>query len=203
MNSNKTKNNLEITNLSSELDLGLEMEDTNFWTQKIEQSKHDNRQLYLTGEITQQKAQLLAQQIRYLDSTSNNPITLFINSEGGSVYDGFVLIDAIRNSTSPVVGYVTGACFSFALIVFASCSIRVCTRYAQFMVHSVRSELDTCTQLDAEVEMSHLKSLNKQMCEILAQNSTLTRQQWLDKLDKDNYFNATYGELVGLVQEVC
>lgn len=198
-------NSLELTTLSKELDLdmNLDLEDTSFWTQKIEKSKHDNRHLYLTGEITQQKAQLIAQQIRYLNDISNSPITLYINSEGGSVYDGFVLVDAIKSSTSPIVGYVTGACFSFALIVFASCSIRACNKYAQFMLHSVRSELGTSTEIDTEIEMRHLKGLNLQMCEILANSSILPKQEWFVKLDKDNYFDSNYAQLIKLVHEVC
>lgn len=204
MKQTKTRNSLEIANITKELDLDLDLnlDDTNFWSQKLEQSKHDNRHLYLTGEITQQKAQQIAQQIRYLNSIGSSPITLYINSEGGSVYDGFVLVDVIRNSTSPIVGYVTGACFSFALIVFASCSIRACNQFAQFMFHSVRSELGTSTEVDAEIEMRHLKSLNLQMCEVLAQNSILSRQEWFAKLEKDNYFDSVYAKLIKLVHEV-
>ena len=48
------------------------------------------------------------------------PIQLFINSYGGSVYDGLALIDVIKRSKTPVHTVCIGSCMSMALWVWLS-----------------------------------------------------------------------------------
>ena len=46
------------------------------------------------------------------------PIQLFINSYGGSVYDGLALIDVIKRSKTPVHTVCIGSCMSMALWIW-------------------------------------------------------------------------------------
>ena len=48
------------------------------------------------------------------------PIKLFINSYGGSVYDGLALIDVIKNSKTLVHTICVGSCMSMALWIWLS-----------------------------------------------------------------------------------
>ena len=57
----------------------------------------------------------LTSQLLELDSISNEPIRLYINTEGGS-YDGFAIFDAIKNIDSPVISIVSGLCASAGLL---------------------------------------------------------------------------------------
>ena len=67
------------------------------------------------------------------------PIMLEINCGGGSLSAGFMLITAIENSVTPIIGYVTGHCMSMAVAIFASCDFKISSRFASFMIHEVSS----------------------------------------------------------------
>lgn len=67
------------------------------------------------------------------------PIMLEINCAGGSLSAGFMLIAAIENSVTPIIGYVTGHCMSMAVAILASCDFKISSRFASFMIHEVSS----------------------------------------------------------------
>lgn len=65
------------------------------------------------------------------------PIQLFINSYGGSVYDGLALIDVIKRSKTPVHTVCIGSCMSMALWVWLSGAKRFVGKSATLMFHDV------------------------------------------------------------------
>ena len=65
------------------------------------------------------------------------PIQLFINSYGGSVYDGLALIDIIKRSKTPVHTVCIGSCMSMALWVWLSGAKRFVGESATLMFHDV------------------------------------------------------------------
>lgn len=54
-----------------------------------------DRIIYLGMEINPDVANIINAQLLFLESTNHNDITLFINSPGGSVYDGLSIIDVM------------------------------------------------------------------------------------------------------------
>lgn len=71
------------------------------------------------------------------------PIQLFINSYGGSVYDGLALIDVIKRSKTPVHTVCIGSCMSMALWVWLSGAKRFVGESATLMFHeNVFANLD-------------------------------------------------------------
>jgi len=59
--------------------------------------------------------------LEYLNSISNEEITLKIDSDGGNHYLGNIIIDHIRQSPSPVHGIGTGYVSSMAFNILQSC----------------------------------------------------------------------------------
>ena len=64
------------------------------------------RQIILTGEINKELADAIARQLLILDSESNEPIYMYIDSPGGDVDAGFAIYDVIRFVKAPV--YLVG-----------------------------------------------------------------------------------------------
>lgn len=67
------------------------------------------------------------------------PIMLFINSFGGSVYDGLSLVDVIKNSKTPVYTICIGSCQSMGLWIWLSGSKRIIGANATLMFHDITS----------------------------------------------------------------
>ena len=80
---------------------------------------------FLYGDITEENTSRAAQWITYenLDEaswSSKKPITLFINSPGGNLYDAFALIDAMKASHRPVATVGLGSVMSAAFLIFTA-----------------------------------------------------------------------------------
>ena len=65
------------------------------------------------------------------------PIKIYINSFGGSVYDMWSLIDIVLNSKTPIYTYCTGYAMSAAFLIFLAGHKRFATKHANFMYHQI------------------------------------------------------------------
>lgn len=70
-----------------------------------------------------------------LDPSERKPIRLFINSPGGNPTEGFVLIDAIRLSKTPVWTINMGQCSSMAFLISIAGHKRFTFPSATFLLH--------------------------------------------------------------------
>ncbi len=93
-----------------------------------------SRIIYLHGNIDQEMGTKALQQLRHLDN-SRGSIVLDINSDGGDVTTGMMLVDAIGCCTNSVVGLVTGMAESIAFVILQACERRVAYRWATLMYH--------------------------------------------------------------------
>ena len=64
------------------------------------------------------------------------PIRVYINSLGGSIIEGFSLVDAIILSKTPEYTINLGACMSMALLVFMAGHKRYSMPRSEFLLHS-------------------------------------------------------------------
>lgn len=90
---------------------------------------------------------------------ARQPITLDINTDGGSVYDGLALIACIEQSKTPVITRVNGYAFSMGLTIFLAGHERHMSRHASLMYHQLSSgaigslkEQVESVQVSAEVQ---------------------------------------------------
>lgn len=65
------------------------------------------------------------------------PITLMLNTYGGSVYAGLALISAIEQSETPIHIQVTGTAMSMGLFILAAGDYRTATRFSTMMYHQM------------------------------------------------------------------
>ena len=65
-------------------------------TNLVSQELTANRTIYLTGEVNDMTALNIITQLRYLASRSDDDITIYINSPGGSVSAGLAIYDVMK-----------------------------------------------------------------------------------------------------------
>jgi len=98
------------------------------------------RTILLFDEITQERAYKVVQQLIALDKIdSKDPILLVINSPGGSVSDGFAIIDAMKGIRSSVITMITGEACSMAGIISIAGDHRIMSSTAVWMAHNMRA----------------------------------------------------------------
>lgn len=103
--------------------------------------RYQSRQLYLE-EVDSDVVKEFIRLIIEFNSEDGNlapeerkPITLFINSPGGDVVDGYALMDAIVMSKTPIHTICVGAAYSMGGLIFLAGHKRTMYPKASFMLH--------------------------------------------------------------------
>ena len=78
-----------------------------------------NRRIFIHGEINDESANDFLSQMLYLEQESSDPITIYINSPGGSVNAGLVIYDCIQSSDLEINIVCAGMAASMAAIILA------------------------------------------------------------------------------------
>src|SRR6195952_1704075 len=79
------------------------------------------RIIFLVGPVTDQTASLVVAQLLFLEAENpEKDISLYINSPGGSVYDGMAIYDTMQYIRPDVSTYCVGQAASMAAVLFAA-----------------------------------------------------------------------------------
>jgi ATP-dependent Clp protease protease subunit len=135
-----------------------------------------------------------------LKSFERKPINIYINTNGGNIYDGLALIDIISASKTPVYTYCIGKCFSMGLIILLAGHIRFIGRNATVLFHGASfGEYDKIP--DVEETLEEAKRLQSILVDFVVQKSKLKRQELEDIIDSraDWYLSAKEAIKKGIV----
>lgn len=95
------------------------------------------RTVVLSGEMNNESMGEVGSRLITLQMRSPDPITLLIDSGGGSIDAALRLCDLITHvMTAPVKGIALGMCGSAATFVMLHCNERLSTPYSRFLIHS-------------------------------------------------------------------
>lgn len=99
--------------------------------------------LELNGQIGQEpdggqgvNGFIFAKEMAILDEMGKNKISIFINSDGGDVKQGYTIFTTILRSKTPIWGYIGGFCLSIAGVIFQACDKRIIYPYGTLMMHN-------------------------------------------------------------------
>lgn len=101
----------------------------------IKATLNEQRVLFLNTEVTYKTAQALSNQIKQLQRTSSEPIWLLIDSPGGSVLDGALVISEMESSKAPVNTVCVGLCASMAAMIHSYGAKRYAVDRSVLMYH--------------------------------------------------------------------
>ena len=156
-----------------------------------------NRVLYLDDYIDDNILHTLILQIAKFNGEDSGkpveqrvPITLIINSGGGAAFIGMALVNAIQNSTTPVIGVCLGICASMAFAIFAVCHLRISVPDAVFMVHDGYEFCPSTTTTKAQDWAKFSPRLNERYCKAVASRTKFTVKELVEIMPHDNWFFA-------------
>ena len=131
------------------------------------------------------------------------PIRLYINSYGGSVYDMWGLIDVILNSKTPIYTYCTGYAMSAAFKIFLAGHKRFCYKHSTFMYHQMSCWRSGKYQ-DLVEDREEMDWLNKKNEEYVIDRTNLTKDdiKEIREKKKDFYIHSDKAVKYGIVDEV-
>ena len=150
----------------------------------------EQRCIHIGGEITDHSVNVYIRAIQLMSSFNKEDITIYINSEGGSVYDGLALIDIIQFYKREGIKFHTianGKCMSMALFILLAGTKRYATESTTFMSHPISS--GTYGSLpNMEIDVEEIKRLQRLTDSYLKKVSKM-------KLKNKDYYFTTYEAL--------
>jgi ATP-dependent Clp protease protease subunit len=141
------------------------------------------RIIFIGEPIYDEVANGVIAQMLYLDSLSQDPINIYINTPGGSVLSGLAIYDVSKLIKSPIKTVGFGQVCSMGVILLLMGSKRLATKNTRIMLHQVSGGLYG-TSSDLESSYNELNVLKKAVYDIILQNTSLTNLDELFRADR-------------------
>lgn len=94
------------------------------------------RNIPFFNDVNKETALLLISQLKHLEEMDpEGPITIMLNTPGGSLTDGLAIYDVITQLSCPVIVHTLGLCASAGLLILSSADYRVASPNTTFYYH--------------------------------------------------------------------
>lgn len=164
----------------------------------------NDRIIFLGEEVNSHTANLVVAQLLYLaNEDPKRDIKLYINSPGGSVYDGLAIIDTMNYIKPDVQTIGIGLQASMGAILL-SCGAegkRFALPNARIMIHQPSSGTQGKVT-DQEITLRESIFVKKRLAEIFAERTGKTLKQVEKDMDRDNWMSAEEAKDYGIIDEV-
>lgn len=176
---------------------------------KFEIENIKNRRLFINYEIDESVIDNIAFHIlRYnrLDKNipreNRQPIILYLNSPGGSVTDGFGLIDTIINSVTPVYTVNLATCYSMAFLIFLAGDKRFGMPNSTYLCHDGSSMAwDSMSKLKDRVEFE-TGQMEEHTKQYILSRTNISEEQYSSNKRKEWYFYSDEAKSLGVVTDI-
>lgn len=163
------------------------------------------QRLFLYGEITQDSANILVQQLIWMEAESNpDPIKLYINSPGGEITSGLLIYDVLQAIPKDIEMYCTGMAASMAAVILASGKKghRHILPHSYTMIHE--PQISSIGGSATSVKHLFESIMNKKTLvnEILAKHVGKTLEEINKATSYDNYMTAEESVMFGICDDV-
>lgn len=162
-----------------------------------------NRIVMLSGAITTETANIIIAELLYLDSINHNDISLYINSEGGSVTAGFAIYDTINTIKSDVSTICIGLAASMGAFLLSSGQKgkRYCLPNSEVMIHQPLGGAEG-QATEIKIAAEHILKTKKKLNEILAKNTNQSLTKIEKDTDRDYFLSAHEAKKYGLIDKI-
>ena len=160
-----------------------------------------DRIILLSGEIDDNLANIIVSELLYLDSLNHEDISLYINSPGGSIYDGFAIIDTMNYIEPDVqtIGIGLQASMGSLLLSSGTKGKRFCLPNARVMIHQPSSGTEGKIT-DQEIALKEGIELKKIVIDMMVKNTGKDRKTIERDMDRDNWMSAKEALEYGIIE---
>jgi len=162
------------------------------------------RIVFLGTPINDQVANLIVAQLLYLNGEDpNQPINMYINSPGGSIYAGLAIYDTMQMISAPVATYAVGVTASMGTVLLSSGAKgkRYALPHATIHMHPASSGAQGYTE-DVRIAFREQERVQTQLFHLVGKHSGHSWKEIEDEFVRDRYMNALEAKNFGLVDQV-
>lgn len=162
-----------------------------------------DRIVFLVGEINDTTANIVISQLLYLDNISNEDISLYINSPGGSITSGMSIYDTMNFIKSDVRTISLGMAASMAAFLLSSGAKgkRYALPNAEVMIHQPLGGAQG-QATDIKIAAERIIRLKDKLNKILAKNTGKDLKTIINDTERDYFLTANEALEYGLIDEI-
>ena len=164
----------------------------------------NERVIFLGDEVNSQTANIIVAQLLHLAyQNPDEDIKLYINSPGGSVYDGPAILDTINFIKPDVqtIGIGLQASMGAFLLAAGTKGKRGILPNARVMIHQPSS--GTRGKItDQEIDLKEGLTLKEKLAEILAKNTGQNLEKLKNDMERDYWMSAEEAVKYGIVDKI-
>jgi ATP-dependent Clp protease protease subunit len=164
----------------------------------------NDRVIFLGGQVDQETANLIVAQMVHLESDDpDKDIHLYINSPGGSVYDGLAIYDTMQFIGPDVQTICYGVAMSMGSLLLAGGAPgkRLSLPNSRILIHQPSGGFQGQSS-DIEIHARETLALRARVDELYAQHTDQTVERVHADMDRDRYFTSQEAVAYGLVDRV-
>lgn len=164
----------------------------------------NERIIFLGEEVNEHTANIVVAQLLHLAHVNPEAdISLYINSPGGSIYDGLAIYDTMNFIKPDVATYGIGLQASMGAFLLSSGAKgkRFCLPHAKVMIHQPSSGTRGVVT-DMEIDLKETLALKDMLAGIMAKNTGQKLSKIKADVERDYWMTADEAVAYGLVDAV-
>lgn len=146
-----------------------------------------------------------------LDAITTPTINIRFNSQGGQVFDGVAMYEAIKRHPANTIGWVDSLAASAASFILMACDTIVMGKAARLMIHdagiggiyvqgNARQVREAIKDIEEFADL--LDSLSNTIAQIYVDRAGGTVEQWRSEMATDRWYNAEEALAAGLADSI-
>jgi ATP-dependent Clp protease protease subunit len=163
-----------------------------------------DRIIFLGTEIDDTVANVIIAQLLYLSSQDPEaPITMYLNTPGGSVYDGLAIYDTMQYIPNEVQTVCTGLAASMGSVLLCAGEKgkRFALPHSRIMIHQPLGGAHGQAS-DIEITAKEILKLKGELYQIIADHSGKTMKQIEKDADRDHWLTAKEAVAYGMIDDI-
>ena len=163
-----------------------------------------DRIVLLGGEVNDDSANLIVAQLLFLQAQdAKKPVSMYINSPGGSVTAGLAIYDTMQFISCPVHTYCIGQAASMGAVLLTAGEKghRFALPNARIMIHQPWGGAEGKAS-DIEITCQEILRLKETLNGILSAHSGQPMEQVVRDTDRDHFMSAEEARAWGLIDQV-
>ena len=170
---------------------------------RLDEKLLNTRTITIFGEIDQRLAERVSKELLALDAINNEPIKIFINSQGGHVEAGDTIHDMIKFVESEVKIIATGWVASAGVNIYlaAEKENRLSLTNTRFMIHQPLGGVQG-QATDILIEMEELQKIKERINNIISEATGKTLEEVEKDTDRNYWLSAKEAIDYGLVGSI-
>jgi ATP-dependent Clp protease, protease subunit len=164
------------------------------------------RVVFFTGPVETNMCNVMVAQLLFLEAENpEQPINMYINSPGGSVYDGMGVYDVMQYIKCPVATYVTGMAASMGSFIAQAGApgMRYLLPRAITMIHQPSSGTHGKIS-DMEIDFMESQRIKVEMTNLYVKHNSrgVPYERFVELLDRDKWLTAPQALELGLADHI-